>query len=186
MGKIPVRKLLTGLLFVGAAAIDAGTIRLINDSPYKLRAVIRARDNSYLGEVVINPQSQNSWNDGFQGLPGSLESVRSQTPYRVLWYCLDGSSFSTCPTVSTGTTITATYCNGARQCRGKELKQGEKGNVEPSPPLPIPIPPEQQPEQPQAKASTQKQPRIDLTFPPEYPAIQHEYDTPQVEYPSQQ
>jgi hypothetical protein len=88
--------------------------------------------------------------------------------------------------VSTGTTITATYCDGVRQCRGKELKQGEKGNVEPATPLPIPIPPEQQQGQPQAKASTQPQPRRDLTFPPEYPAIQHEYDTPQVEYPSQQ
>jgi hypothetical protein len=121
-------------VFVGSLItthpVDAGSVRLINDSSYVLRAVIRARDNSYLGEVVINPQGENIWDDGFQGLPGSLESVRSQTPYRVLWYCLDGNSFSTCPSVSTGSVVTATYCDGARECRGKKWKEGESHSEE--------------------------------------------------------
>jgi hypothetical protein len=195
MGEIRVKRIALLSLLAWGLCLEAGTIRLINDSPYKLRAVIRARDNSYLGEVVVNPQSQNSWNDGFQGLPGSLENVRSQTPYRVLWYCLDGSSFSTCATVSTGTTVTSTYCQGARQCRSKELKQGEGGNVEPASPLPIPIPPPQTQQAPpppspqnqsQTRRGAQQQPKRDLEFPPEYPAVQHEYDTPQVIYPSEQ
>lgn len=159
------------------SVLEGGTIRLVNDSPYKLRVVIRANDNSFLGEMVIAPMNTSTWTDGFNGLPGSLNAVRSQTPYRVLWYCLDGSSFSTCNMVVTGNSIAASNCDGARQCRSKELKENQQGGVEPAPPLPIPIPPSQQQER-----ETQRQKPRDLEFPPEYPARQREYQSPDIDY----
>lgn len=189
MGEIPVRKILFSVLLLGVASLVAGTVQLVNDSPYKLRSVIRAVDGSYLGEVVVNPTSTNTWTDGFQGLPGSLDSVRSQTPYTVEWYCLDGSSYSTCTFVTTGGTVTARNCQGARQCRSRDLQQGQKGGVQPAQPLPIPIPEQQQQAAPQNNAQPkQQQPQQQRTlqFPAEYPAVQESYQSPQVLYPSEQ
>jgi hypothetical protein len=36
--------------------VHAGTVRMINNSPYDLRAVIRGSDGSYLGEMVVRAQ----------------------------------------------------------------------------------------------------------------------------------
>jgi hypothetical protein len=153
--------------FLSMCSLEAGTIRLINNSAYKLRAVIRANDGTFLGEEIITPQNNNTWNDGFNGLPGSLESVRSQTPYRVLWYCLDGSAFSTCSGVATGTTVTANGCDGARECRGNNRKDEEGGQT--APPMPLPSQPSQGNQQPQQQQQV-----------PPYPAPQREYQNPQL------
>lgn len=116
--------------------LDAGTVHLVNDSPYKLRAVIRGNDGSFLGEMVINPQDTETWTDGFQGLPPGLNSTKTQTPYAVLWYCLEGDAFGTCPVVATGGTAIAMGCDGARQCRPAKQRQPE--SEIPPPPMQIP------------------------------------------------
>ncbi len=111
-------------VFIGI--LDAGSVRLVNDSPYKLRAVIRGSDGSFLGETVINPQSENSWDDGYGGLPSGRDITRSQTPYTVLWYCLEGDSYSMCSLVPTGGTVRAQSCDGIRQCYPQEQKRPEE------------------------------------------------------------
>ncbi len=166
-------------------ALQAGTVRLTNNSPFRLRAVVRANDNTFLGEQIIGAQNNSTWDDGFQGLPGSLESQRSQTPYNVEWFCLDGSSFSLCTGVATGTTVTSTMCSGARQCRGKNRQQ--QPGVQPAPPIPVPVNPNQQqqygqPQQPQQQqqgyyGQPPQQP------PPPYPAPQREYQAPDYQSP---
>ena len=96
--------------------VHAGTVRLVNDSIFKLRAVIRAADGTYLGEVIINPLQTMSWNDYWGGI-GYYN--QSRTPYTVIWYCLDGGDFSICTGVSTGSTVTCNSCDGTRSCKPK-------------------------------------------------------------------
>lgn len=123
-------------LMACVGVLEAGTVRLVNDSPYKLRAVVRANDGTFLGEVVINPQNTSTWTDGFAGLPGGLNETRTQTPYTILWYCLEGDAFSTVAPVATGATATAMMGDGARQCRPQ--KQRTPQAEVPPPPMPLP------------------------------------------------
>ncbi len=109
-----MKKLL--LLLAAAACLEAGTVRLANNTSFKLRTVIRAADGTYLGEVVVNPQQTMSWNDYFGGI-GTYNN--SQTPYTVIWYCIDGSDFSVCEQVPTGATVTPLNCEGTRTCKVK-------------------------------------------------------------------
>lgn len=111
-------KILFFLLLVGEAW--AGAVRLVNDSPYKLRAVIRAADGTYLGEVIVTPQQTMQWNDYWGGI-GYYNN--SQTPYTVTWFCVDGGDFSICDNVPSGGTITAFSCDGIRQCKSQKKKQ---------------------------------------------------------------
>ncbi|MFI5333867.1 MAG: hypothetical protein ACHQT8_01720 [Chlamydiales bacterium] len=119
------------LLFFVTSSLFAGSVRLINDSPYRLRAVIRGNDSSYLGEVVLNAAHVSTWNDtsgqlGHFGKGNAYQeqSTRSQTPYTVLWYCLEGNAdYSVCNMIATGSTVTAQSCQGARQCKPAKKKQ---------------------------------------------------------------
>ncbi len=102
--------------------VYAGSVRLINDSTYKLQAIVQASDGSSLGEVVVNPRQSMSWSDYNAGV-GSYN--QSRTPYTVQWYCLvDGSSFSTCSNVSPGGLAQAMSGIGPRAC--KVPKKGDK------------------------------------------------------------
>ena len=102
----------------------AGTIRLVNDSPYMLKAVVRGRDGMFLGEMVINSQSDYAWRSantekGYYG-EGNVYQEQPNTPqipYTILWFCQDGSEFSTCTGIAPGSTATALSCPGIRQCK---------------------------------------------------------------------
>jgi len=101
----------------------AGTVRLINNSPYDLRAVIRGGDGSFLSEVVIKSQKETVWTDtyGNYGTYGGAnaevnQNYRSRTPYTVLWYCLDGGDYAVCDIVATGAVVTSQSCMGRRTC----------------------------------------------------------------------
>lgn len=103
-----------------ASQVWAGAVRLVNDTAYKLRAVIRAADGTYLGEVIVNPQQTMQWNDYWGGI-GYYN--QSQTPYTVVWFCVDGGDFSICNSVASGATITAFSCDGTRSCRPQKKQQ---------------------------------------------------------------
>jgi hypothetical protein len=98
----------------------AGAVRLVNDSAYKLRAVVRAADGTYLGEVIVMPQQTMQWNDYWGGV-GYYN--QSQTPYTVAWFCVDGGDFSVCNNVPSGATVTAFGCDGTRSCRPQKKQQ---------------------------------------------------------------
>lgn len=112
------------ILFLSFSILaEAGSVHLINDSPFTLRAVIRGNDGSYLGEVVLNAQHTSTWLDSYgqAGHFGYKEAPNySIVPYTVLWYCLDGSAFSVCTYVSPGGTVSAQSCPGNRMCRPKK------------------------------------------------------------------
>ena len=115
-----------GVFLLGAfTCLQAGTVNLVNNSPYKLRAVIRGNDGSFLGEMVINPQDTNQWTDGFAGLPGGFQDSITQTPYAVLWYCLEGDPFATNYYVPSGGSAEAMLGDGAKECRPQRQRQPE-------------------------------------------------------------
>jgi hypothetical protein len=108
-------KILLGALLLLTATSYAGSVRLLNDSPYVLRAVIRGNDGSFLGEMVVNPQYGTTWTD--TSLNMLQRSPRSRTPFTVLWYCMDGNTFSISTDVGSASTVTAQGGDGARICR---------------------------------------------------------------------
>jgi hypothetical protein len=114
-----------------ACSVQAGSVRLINDSPYKLRAVVRGADGTPLGEMIVASGNNGTWNDSFSHLgqfgKGNLadeQVTRSQTPYDVLWYCVDGSDYSFCYQVATGATVNAQGCSGTRMCKPQKKESG--------------------------------------------------------------
>lgn len=111
------------LLFITPFMLQANSVRLINNAPYTLRAVIRGSDGSFLSEVVVQSQKESVWTDSYgqYGLSGGANSntnqySRSKTPYTVLWYCMNGSDYAVCDTVSTGAVVMSQSCQGARMC----------------------------------------------------------------------
>ncbi len=125
-------------LMISPCLLHAGTVRLVNNSPYDLRAAIRGSDGSFLGELVIKAQKETVWTDtyGQYGLYGGANAsansdYQSKTPYTVLWYCLDGADYAVCDTVSTGALVMAQTCSGARMCkpnRREVYPQESEGN----------------------------------------------------------
>lgn len=102
------------LSFLFIASAFSGSVTLANDTAFKLRAVVRAADGTYLGEVVVNPQATMQWTDYWGGV-GTVN--KSQTPYIVTWYCMDGGNFSVCGNVPTGATVSASWCDGPKYCK---------------------------------------------------------------------
>jgi hypothetical protein len=144
--------------FLSSGALFAGSLRLVNDSSFKLRVMVRGADGTYLGEMVLNPEHSGNWSDT-HGQVGSFgkgnlrgeNATRSQTPYTVLWYCLDGEAYSYTDLVATGGLVTARGGTGAHMCRARHKKMGpypqqpegqylhpEEESPEPTPRTPTP------------------------------------------------
>jgi|SRR5579872_6419525 len=124
-------QLCVGALLFLTANLSAGTIHLLNDTPFMLRAVVRGNDGTYLGEVVIQPEQSSTWTDTYgqtghfgKGEVNKEYATRSQTPYTVRWSCMDGNDFSVCDNVATGGTVSANACDGRRICKPPEKKSG--------------------------------------------------------------
>lgn len=104
------------------SGLFAGTVRLHNDSPYKLRVVIRASDGTYLGEMVVLPQHYSTWNGGYAAFGPNSNAFQpnptySQTPYMVHWLCLDGEEFGVSSNVPNGGLAIAENSDGVRYCK---------------------------------------------------------------------
>ena len=128
----------------------AGSVRLINNSPYPLRAVVRGNDGTFLSEMVIQSQKEMVWTDTygqFGNNGGANESVnqnyRSKTPYTILWYCLAGDSYGVCDIVATGAVVMAQGCIGNRMCspqkKEKVPSSQPEGNYLHTPPQSPPL-----------------------------------------------
>jgi len=141
-----VQKLSAVLLFlIIGTALHAGSLRLVNNSPYDLRAVIRGSDGSFLGEVVVRAQNTSMWSDtysygGMYSAPNAQaeSGYRSITPYTILWYCMDGGDYGVCDQIATGGLVMAQGCPGSRQCKpqkkGGYPQQPEGQYLHPGPP----------------------------------------------------
>lgn len=124
------RQLLFLAVFLFPWLLQAATVRLINNSPYDLRAVVRGSDGTYLSEIVIKARKETVWTDVagqfgvYGGATGSInESYRSMTPYTVLWYCMDGEDYAVCDVVATGSLVLAQGCTGSRMCKPQKKER---------------------------------------------------------------
>lgn len=97
---------------------------LLNDSPFKLKAVIIAANGTNLGEKVLEPQETGYFEDtlGQSNPVGENQSQignsqYSMTPYSVFWYCMSGTSYSTCTNVGAGALSSPSVCDGAKYCK---------------------------------------------------------------------
>ena len=87
-----LRKLFFFLIaVVSFSSATAGSIRLINDSIYTLKAIIYANDDSTVGELILEPEKTKYWSDlwgeeGYtEGEQGVYRNYRySRSPYRVV------------------------------------------------------------------------------------------------------
>jgi hypothetical protein len=122
-----MKKIFFILLFCGA--LSAGTVRLHNDSSFKLRAVIRAADGTYLGEMVVLPQHYSTWNGGYSNFSPNNNAFQpnptfSQTPYVIHWVCLDGDEFGINTQIPNGGLAIAESSDGVRYCKPPPKKPG--------------------------------------------------------------
>lgn len=119
------------------SGLFAGSVRLFNDSPYKLRVVVRGSDGTYLGEMVILPENFNTWSDSYPSFgPGgssrSMNPERSQTPYMVHWMCLDGEEFGVSINVPSGGAAIAESSTGVRYCKPPPKKRATPYGPQPN------------------------------------------------------
>lgn len=63
--------------------LEGGTVRLINDSPFKLRAVVRANDQTFLGEMIVSAQNSSTWTDTFRALP--IPTRNNAPKHPIVW-----------------------------------------------------------------------------------------------------
>lgn len=128
----------------------ASSVRLYNDSPYVLRAVVQGADGSKLGEVEVQQNQLMVWNDA-NGQMGYHEPTRSETPFTILWYCPEGLPYSVCSQVPNASMVTAQSCYGNRQCKTPPPPQLAPSSQQPeldffaAPPVPGEAPEVQQP-----------------------------------------
>lgn len=114
--------------FIAFAGSNSGSLMLHNDTAYILTAVIQASDGSYLGQVSVQPGQQrnfttNMTNSGFVR-PGTPNI--SLTPYRVIWQCPSEGIYSSSNSVSPGSYVKASLCEGVHHCSAKEKEKPEQ------------------------------------------------------------
>lgn len=115
-------------LLLCATSLFGGSLRLYNDSPYKLRVSIRASDGTYLGEMVILPDHTVTWSSDYSSFGASGQQYgenpsRSLTPYSVSWSCLDGGSFGVNLNQPTGGLASASSSSGPKYCKPPKKKK---------------------------------------------------------------
>ncbi len=90
----------------------AGSVRIMNDSHFPLKAEVISADGNSKGKISINPQQQATWQDSNSGA-----NVWSQTPYTVVFTCKDGKQFGVLSGIQQGATVTALSSFGDRYCQ---------------------------------------------------------------------
>lgn len=115
------------------------SLYLQNDSPFKLKAIVMGANGQNLGEKVLMPQETAYFEDSLGGsnpvgqqMTPEGNSANSVTPYTVLWYCMEGTSYAHCQNVAAGAYVSPSTCEGNQYCK--------------APPPPPPAPPQPQPE----------------------------------------
>ena len=113
-------------LFLATSVLNGSTVRLENDSPFQLKAVIRGADGTILGETTLekhsNPHTMNMWSDNSPQRDNRSKANRSLTPFTVTWYCMSGSHFSITDNVSTGSLVKALQGSGEKNCSSTQTE----------------------------------------------------------------
>lgn len=116
------------------------SFRLYNDSSYKLRAVVRGSDGTFLGDVVVLPNRYSVFSTGYStfGPGGQQQGIienpnYSLSPYTVHWYCMDGGDFSIVQIVAAGALVSALNGDGPKYCKPPPKQLPNTGEANPHP-----------------------------------------------------
>ena len=116
---------------LATSQLFSGSLRLYNNSPFKLRAVIRGADGSYLGEMIVLPEHFNTWSSQYPSFgPGGQQYQpspnRTLTPYTVHWFCPDGDEFGLSSNAASGAAVLAEQASGPRFCKPPKKKKNNR------------------------------------------------------------
>lgn len=112
-------------LILGMCISGFSSLSVFNDSPFDLRIKVIGANGVHIAEKQVPSQIQMYIEDqiGTSDPVGQGENQssfknysKSLTPYQVLWYCLDGTLYSSCMDVSAGATVTPSSCSGNYSC----------------------------------------------------------------------
>jgi hypothetical protein len=130
-----MKKFFILLLFIFQIGF-AGSLRLVNDSSYDLRVIIRGNGGDILGTLDVLAGQKVDWDENY--LPDEQLQDKSQlrpmnrfqqgytqTPYTVTWLIADsGEPYSSCNYVSSGSYVSAKGCQKyGKRPEPKEKKQ---------------------------------------------------------------
>ena len=103
----------------------AGSVMLLNDSPFELTAIVQGADGSYLGQVTIAPGEQNSFVTDLKAVKFESPNIPdvSLTPYTVLWRCPYEGYYSTNTNVAPASLTRASDGSGPKYCAPKPEKE---------------------------------------------------------------
>lgn len=102
--------------------LPAATVRIINDAPFPLSALILAATGEVMGRTSLDPQGQFSWENSQVDT-----SKNSMSPFSVIFHCqTDGGLYGTVNNVTTGAMVQASSASGARYCSPKKQEKGQK------------------------------------------------------------
>ncbi len=99
------------------------SVRLWNDSPFKLTAVILGADGTNLATINLKPQETYQW---YQDT-NVFSSLNYQiiTPYTVIWYCQEGGEFGIQGNIEQAATVSAQGApNGNKICKTAKKPEG--------------------------------------------------------------
>lgn len=119
-----MKKILVIFCFLSATlGLFADSVKLLNDSPYALKAVIYDANGTLLGEFILNPRDASEWSNNFQNF-GTEGADEPQLPYTVNWACMSGGAYGFCNNVAGGSLVTAQGCGGAHECASPQNAPG--------------------------------------------------------------
>jgi hypothetical protein len=97
------------------------SIKLYNDSPFQLTAIVEAANGNVLTQKVMAPNEQSVWDTSqiSTQLKINYQSSTSYTPFTVIWQCDYQGYYSVCTNVSPGSIVAATTCPGPHYCQPK-------------------------------------------------------------------
>ncbi len=115
-------KLVVLALLLGVKSVFSYSLILVNDSVFRLSAIVQGANSTFLGEVDLVPGQQQRWDS--QSLSSEVfSSGVSLTPFTVIWRCPSGDLFSICSTISPGSTVPANGCPGNKFCNAAQQQQ---------------------------------------------------------------
>lgn len=102
--------------------LEGASLRLENNAPCPLKAVVEAADGSILGELLVESSETKIWSEE-SGFTVKKPPSRSITPLKVYWYCPSGETFSFSDSLSTGTLVRSRDGAGNKSCRNDQGKE---------------------------------------------------------------
>lgn len=124
------------LLFIMSSSCFA-SLYLYNDTSFALKAQVIGANGVVVGEKLLDAQKLVYLEDQIGSSDPVSKDVdakfqnysNSITPYKVYWYCAEGTGelFAVCQGVATGATVMASGCSGPCYCKSpkEDKKQGK-------------------------------------------------------------